>query len=273
MRIEREGDLAVVVLEHGKANAIDPAFLDAFEALLGGLGGAKAAVITARGNIFSAGLDLPALLALSPESFRAFMDRFSAVMMRLFELPIPVVAAINGHAIAGGCALALQADVRIMSGGKIGLTEAQLGLGLPPVILEPLRAQVPARSLVPIALEGRTFSPEEAVQVGLVDAVAVDARAAALERAAQLATPGARAIKAALRAPVAERVRAGGNSLWTGTWFASETQARVRAAAAKLTKKQPPAVPSCFKARSSSLRASEGNWQSACKNSRVSPVA
>lgn len=241
MRIERQGDVAVLILERGKANAINGAFLDALDALLGELPGARAAVITAPGSIFSAGLDLPALVDLPAEAFAAFMGRFSEVMLRLFELPIPVVAAINGHAIAGGCALALQADARIMAGGTIGLNEAQLGLGLPPVILEVLQAQVPARSLLPIAIEGRLFAAEEAVRVGLVDAVAADARGAAVERALQLATPGAGAIKTALRAPVAARVRAGGNALWTRTWFVPETQARIRAAVARLTKKQAPA--------------------------------
>ena len=243
MRIEREHDVAVLVLEWGKANAMNFAFLDALDGLLDQLGAARAAVITARGSIFSGGLDLPALVDLPPAGFRDFIDRFTAVMLRIFELPVPVVAAVNGHAIAGGCALALQADVRVMSGGKIGLTEAQLGLGLPPVILEALRAQVPARSLVPIALEGRLFTPDEALAVGLIDAVAADARGAAVQRARQLATAGARQIKAVLRAPVAKLIRESANAGWTDTWFAPGAQDLVRAAVAKLTKKQAPAGP------------------------------
>ena len=243
MRIERQGKVAVLVLQWGKANAMNLAFLDALDGLLDGVGDAGAAVITGQGSIFSAGLDLPALVDLPAASFRAFMDRFTAVMLRIFELPIPVVAAVNGHAIAGGCALALQADVRVMAGGKIGLTEAQLGLGLPPVILEVLRAQVPARSLVPIALEGRLFSPEEALALGLVDEVVGDARAAAVLRAGQLVTPGGSVIKAALRAGVAERVRAAGNGGWTETWQKPAAQVLIRAAVARLTKKQAPGRP------------------------------
>lgn len=241
MRIEREGDLAVLVLERGKANAIDEGFLDALDRLLSEVRGAAGAVITAPGPIFCAGLDLPALVNLTPDALRAFMNRFTAVMLRLFELPMPVVAALNGHAIAGGCAVALQADARVMAGGKIGLTEAQLGLGLPAVILEPLRALVPARALNAIALEGRLFSPDEALQAGLVDEVAGDARAVALQRARAMATPGAAAIKAALRRPVAERVRAAGDAEFSPAWFAPQTQDRLRAAVARLTKKQPPA--------------------------------
>ena len=243
MRIERQGKVAVVVLEWGRANAISLAFLDALDGLLDGLRDASALVIAAQGSIFSAGLDLPALVDLPPAAFRAFMDRFSEVMLRIFELPMPVVAAVNGHAIAGGCALALQADVRIMAGGRIGLNEAQLGLGLPPVILEVLRAQVPARSLVPIALEGRLLSPEDALRLGLIDEIATDARAAAVQRAGELATAGAGNIKTALRAPVAALIRAGDNTGWTETWFAPPAQERIRAAVAKLTKKQAPGGP------------------------------
>ncbi len=240
MRIERQGNVAVVVLEWGKANAISLAFLDALDGLLAQLGDAGAVVIAAQGPIFSAGLDLPALVELSPPAFRIFIDRFSEVLLRIFELPMPVVAAVNGHAIAGGCALALQADVRIMAGGKIGLNEAQLGMGLPPVILEALRAQVPARSLVPIALEGRLHSAEEALGLGLIDQIAPDARAAAMVRAGQLVSPGAARIKAALRAPVAALIRAAGNEGWTESWFAPEAQEHVRAAVARLGKKQAP---------------------------------
>ena len=246
MRIERQGNVAVVVLEWGKANAISLAFLDALDGLLDQLGDAGAAVIAAQGPIFSAGLDLPALVELSPAAFRVFIDRFSEVMLRIFELPMPVVAAVNGHAIAGGCALALQADVRIMAGdknAKIGLNEAKLGMGLPPVILEALRAQVPARSLVPIALEGRLHSAEEALGLGLIDQIASDARAAAVERAAQLASPGAAQIKAALRAKVSALIRAAGNEGWTETWFAPAAQERIRAAVARLGKKQAPGGP------------------------------
>src|SRR3989442_15178229 len=102
MRIERDGEVALIRLENGKANAIGPSFLDRLESLLGQLGDARAAVITGQGSAFSAGLDLPALIDLDRVGMRAFVLRFDAVMMRVFELPIPLVAAVNGHAGAGG---------------------------------------------------------------------------------------------------------------------------------------------------------------------------
>src|SRR5215468_9280872 len=128
MRIERQGEVAVLRLESGKVNAIGPAFLEGLNGLLDGLGDAKAALVIGRGNSFSAGLDLPALVELDRPAMRGFIGSFDRTMLRLWELPIPLVAAVNGHAIAGGCVLALQADLRLAADreAKIGLNETQL---------------------------------------------------------------------------------------------------------------------------------------------------
>src|SRR6266851_5432862 len=144
MQLERVGEAMVLRMRAGKANAIGPAWLQRMEALLDEALAARARslVITGYEGFFSAGLDLPALDALDEQAMGAFMSGFSRTMLRIFELPIPVVAAVNGHAIAGGCVLALQADVRIgaTSDFRIGLNEVQLGIGLPAVVLESLRA-------------------------------------------------------------------------------------------------------------------------------------
>src|SRR2546422_2876914 len=131
MRIERDGEVALIRLENGKANAIGPSFLDRLESLLGQLGDARAAVITGQGSAFSAGLDLPALVDLDRVRMRAFVLRFETAMMRVFELPIPLVAAVNGHAVAGGGGLARQADVRLRAGpaAPFGRNERRPGAG------------------------------------------------------------------------------------------------------------------------------------------------
>src|SRR5437899_1589038 len=244
MRIERDGEVALIRLENGKANAIGPSFLDRLESLLGQLGDARAAVITGQGSAFSAGLDLPALIDLDRVGMRAFVLRFDAVMMRLFELPIPLVAAVNGHAIAGGCVLALQADLRLVADrdARIGLNETQLGIGLPAVVLETLRCQVPPQSLALIALEGRLFSPRDALQVGLVHEVVPEAELfdKALARAQALAAlwpSGVRQVKSALRAPVAARIReldATQSEKWVESWLSAEPI--LRATVARLKK-------------------------------------
>ena len=238
MRIERQGEVAVLRLESGKVNAIGPAFLEQLNGLLDGLGEAKAAVVIGRGNTFSAGLDLPALVELEKPAMRAFIGQFNATMLRLFELPIPLVAAVNGHAIAGGCVLALQADLRLLADrdARIGLNETQLGIGLPAVVLETLRCQVPPQSLALIALEGRLFSPRDALQVGLVHEVVPEAEL--FDKAlAALWPAGVRQVKSALRAPVAARIReldAMQSDKWVESWLSAEPV--LRATVARLKK-------------------------------------
>jgi len=244
MRIERHGSVALLRIESGKVNAIGPAFVETLPKLLDGLGDADAAVITGQGSVFSAGLDLPALIDLDQPAMYRFIEQFNALMLRLFELPIPLVAAVNGHAIAGGCVLALQADLRFAADrdARIGLNEAQLGIGLPAVVLETLRAQVPASSLAPIALEGRLFAPREALQLGLVHEVVAetDLLARALERAQALAAlppAGVRQIKSALRRPISALIRATGaaeSERWVQSWLDEKSQATLRATVARL---------------------------------------
>ena len=157
MRVERSGPVAILKLENGKANSISPLFLERLERLLAEIGDARAAVMIGQGSAFSAGLDLPALVDLDRAAMRSFILRFDAAMLRVFELPVPLVAAVNGHAVAGGCVLALQADVRIGADreARIGLDETQLGIGLPAVVLETLRSPG-ARAVAFRAGAGRT---------------------------------------------------------------------------------------------------------------------
>lgn len=248
MQIERSGEVAVLRINTGKANAIGPTFLESLGARLGELGDARALVLTGYQGFFSAGLDLPALVALTRPQMGTFIDSFAASMLRVFELPLPVVAAINGHAVAGGCVLALQADHRILADGeaRIGLNEVQLGIGLPPVVIETLRCQVPAASLGPIALEGRLHLPREALQLGLVHEVvapeALEARAIAKARElAALPASAFRQVKAALRRPAIAAARADGGreaDSWVTTWFSEGGQERIRAAVERLARRK-----------------------------------
>src|SRR2546421_1707162 len=250
MQLERVGEAMLLRMRAGKANAMGPAWLERMEALLDEAlaARARALVITGYEAFFSAGLDLPTLDGLDDRAMGSFMSGFSRTMLRIFELPMPVVAAVNGHAIAGGCVLALQADVRIgaASDFRMGLNEVQLGIGLPAVVLEALRAQVPAASLLPIAQEGRLFSPEDALSVGLLHEVvpADHLEQRAVARAMELgALPGAAyaSVKHGLRAPVAQRVRelAGQDAArWAETWSGEEARERRRRAIERLSRKK-----------------------------------
>jgi enoyl-CoA hydratase/carnithine racemase len=250
MELERVGDAMVLRMRAGKANALNPKWFERMSSLLDDALAARtrALVITGYESFFSAGLDLPALDALDERAMGSFMTGFSRTMLRLFELPLPVVAAVNGHAIAGGCVLALQADVRIgaASDFRMGLNEVQLGIGLPYLVLETLRAQVPAPSLFPIAQEGRLFSPEEALAVGLLHEVVPADRLEqrAVSRAMELGTlPSSAyaAVKQGLRSAVAARIRelqeqdAG---RWTQLWASDEGRERRRRAIERLTRKK-----------------------------------
>ncbi|HEY6909254.1 MAG TPA: enoyl-CoA hydratase/isomerase family protein [Myxococcales bacterium] len=246
MRVERSGEVAVLRLENGKANSISPSFLERLDGLLAGIGDARAAVMIGQGSAFSAGLDLPALVDLDRPAMRSFILRFDEAMLRLFELPVPLVAAVNGHAVAGGCVLALQADVRIGADrdARIGLNETRLGIGLPAVVLETLRAQVPGPSLAVLALEGRLVPPREALQLGVLHEVVpeADLLPRAVARAAALAAlppAGVRMVKASLRRPAAAAARAAEESeaeRWLDTWFAEESRGRLREAVGRLRK-------------------------------------
>jgi enoyl-CoA hydratase len=93
-------------------------------------------VLTGAGACFSAGVDLRAILDGPPEYTDTFLDAVSEAFLAVFDHPAPVVAAVNGHAIAGGCVLAMAADIRLMSGGLIGLSEVAVGVPFPVAALE-----------------------------------------------------------------------------------------------------------------------------------------
>jgi enoyl-CoA hydratase len=244
---EGEQRLAILRLEAPKANAINDAFLSAVNARLDELesAGARALVVTGSGKHFCAGLDLVEVTQLDKPKLAAFMTRFGDLMLRLFSLPQPVVAAMNGHAVAGGCVLALQADVRLMAAGelKIGLNETQLGIGLPSEVIEPLVAQLPPASLLPIALEGRLLSPDEALGLGLIHAVVPPSELfeRAKDRARALAAlPGGgfSHVKRSLRAPALARaiaLRETVGHAWLDTWFDPAAQSVLGGLAKKLS--------------------------------------
>jgi enoyl-CoA hydratase len=240
-------DVMLLRLQGGKANAMSAEVLDLIDRLIDDFeqSPARAAVLVGYERFFSAGLALPLLVDLDRPAMKAFIDRFGEVMLRVFRCARPIVAAINGHAIAGGCVLGLQCDWRIMidaPDAKIGLNETQLGIGLPSSVLEPLKLAVPPASLVPIAYEGRLFAPAEALALGLVHEVvpAAELEKRALARAQALASVPATAVaqvKLGLRRGALDAIRARAaeeTERWLDTWFAPPARERLQAAVQKL---------------------------------------
>ena len=117
--VTQQGEVAVLRMSHGKANTIDVEFCQSIGERLEEIknSSSKALVLTGEGNIFSAGLDLVRVLEEGGDYLKALAPVLSTMYGRLFFYPKPVVAAVNGHAIAGGCVLACTADHRIMARG------------------------------------------------------------------------------------------------------------------------------------------------------------
>lgn len=173
---ETRGSVAVLRMEYGKVNALDDALFQALTRELENLerSDCKAIVLTGAGKAFSAGVDLFRILKAGKEYLNRFLPMLSAGMEKLFLFPKPVVAAINGHAIAGGCILTCACDYRIMARGPatIGVTELRVGVPFPATALEILRFATAPQYLQEAVYSGRTFTADEAIRRGLVDEIA-----------------------------------------------------------------------------------------------------
>jgi enoyl-CoA hydratase len=136
--VTRRGRVAVVTLAHGKANALDIELCRAVASCFAALKDADAIVLTSQGRIFSAGVDLVRAVAGGADYLHEFLPVLNQAFEAVFFHPRPVVAALNGHAVAGGCVLACAADRRLMlrDGGRIGVTELLVGVPFPPVAFE-----------------------------------------------------------------------------------------------------------------------------------------
>jgi Delta3-Delta2-enoyl-CoA isomerase len=124
--------------------------------------------------MFSAGLDVPLLLKLDRPAMDALWREFYTLLGAIASSPIPIAAAITGHATAGGTLHALYGDHPIAAEGdwRMGLSEVQVGLPLPPVILAALRRLVGSRHAERLAVRGLLITPADAAACGLVDEMA-----------------------------------------------------------------------------------------------------
>lgn len=215
---ENRDEIAILRIAHGKANALDLQLLEAIARELGDARDARAVVLTGTGSMFSAGVDLFRLLEGGADAIGTFLDALDAAILRLFELGVPVVAAVNGHAIAGGGILVEACDYRIMSGGRIGVPELLVGVPFPVAALEVVRFATPPQHIQKIAYTGRTFATDEALAHGLIDEIA--APEALEERALEVARQfGAipresfALAKRTLREPTLRRIAEGRSSI------------------------------------------------------------
>ncbi|MEJ2175445.1 MAG: enoyl-CoA hydratase/isomerase family protein [bacterium] len=178
-----------VVLEGPGKNALGSALmrqlLDALRSAAG-----EAVLLRGAGDAFCAGLNLKEMAALDAAGMRGFLALLEDMVQALYEYPGPTAAAVNGHAVAGGCVLALGCDWRVMTaaaGARIGLNEIAIGARFPPHTWAMVKARVPAASLERVVLGAQLVDPQTALGLGLVDELADEPLSRAKERLAVLA--------------------------------------------------------------------------------------
>jgi enoyl-CoA hydratase len=210
--LEERGEITIARLAHGKVNALDVELLREIEKAFSSLEAAKAVVLTGAGRSLSAGVDLTRIADGGQEYVKAFRPALSAAIKSVFYHPGPVVAAINGHAIAGGCVLAAACDIRLMSGGTIGLSELRVGVPFPGVPLEVMR-HVLGPATHRFVLGAELVPPREALAAGLIDRVTepealLDEAVAEAERLARISPEVYAFTKRQLQGPARERIEA-----------------------------------------------------------------
>jgi enoyl-CoA hydratase/carnithine racemase len=176
LAIHDHGPIREIRMDRPPVNALDAGLVqELLDALQGCTDPAVGAfVLSGQPGIFSAGLDLPSLLALDRSGMAVFWRQLVALLRTIARSPVPVLAAMTGHSPAGGTVLCLYADYRVMARGdyKVGLNEVQVGLPVPDFIQRGLVRLVGTRQAGSLVMAGRLIGPEEARAIGLVDELA-----------------------------------------------------------------------------------------------------
>jgi enoyl-CoA hydratase len=187
--VEEHDGITILRLHRPPANAFCLELARAFEEAwdLPAVQDAEALVLTGAGGFFSGGLDLQVVPTYSREEQREFLGVRNRVIGTLYAAPIPVIGAINGHAVAGGLILALATDYRIgpRTDAQFGLTETRVGIPFPAVPLIVLHAECGPQHVRYSTLWARTFGAEEAQRRGMFDEL--QPPQALLERALEVA--------------------------------------------------------------------------------------
>ena len=187
-----QSGITTLFLAHGKVNAMDLEFCRGLVRPAGQVKADKdcsALILTARGKVFSAGVDLKRLIREGTDYLEEFLPALSDAFDSLLRFPKPVVAAINGHAVAGGCVLASACDERIITAtAKIGIPELRVGVPFPMVAFEIMRLVAAPSQFQQLVNLGRDLIGRAAFSVGLADEIAESdlIQTRAFEKAMQL---------------------------------------------------------------------------------------
>jgi enoyl-CoA hydratase len=249
VRLENRERVVVLHLSYGP-NALDETLIGAIEGELAKLesaGTPPLVLASSHPGIFCPGLDLRKVDGLPRQAMRSFMVRFNALLRRVVSYPAPTVAALAGHAIAGGCLIALACDRRVMAswGARLGLSEINLGIPVPAGAIRMLVALYPTRTVEQLVLEGDGLPGERALAVGLVERLAEPevVLAEAVQLASHLASRPAGAFAAAkaflrhgLVQAMEERDAAEGER-FLDLWYDPTTQDRIGGVIAGMNKR------------------------------------
>ena len=176
IRRSDENGMAEIRMAHEPANVLTVEFSDALAAEFERTrtdDSVRAVVLTGTGSAFSAGVELFRVVDDGPPYVEALLDSLGALFSMLRAFPKPLVAAVNGHAVAGGGVIACACDYRVMAAGegRVGLPELRVGVPFPAVALDIVRATVPPRHQREVMLLGGLYDPEGAAERGLVDEI------------------------------------------------------------------------------------------------------
>ncbi len=249
IELQNRGQVALLSMQRGKGNALNLALLEAVDEALTTIENshARAVVLTGQGSVFGAGVDLGEIVSGGEPYVRQFLPRMIDSFRRLATFPKPVVAAVNGHAIAGGAIIMLACDQRILARGnaRIGLTEIQVGVQFPAWALEVARFATPPEHFSTLILTGRTWLPEDALARGLVDELVepdtlLDRACAVAEELGALAPATFAATKLAVRRPLLEAVErsSAADRSAIDAWCSPETLAHITAFAERNIKRK-----------------------------------
>ena len=234
--IEPRGDVALVRIDRPPANAMSPDMLADARAVLDEMrtDGPSAVVLTGRPGFFSAGVDLKLAPTLDRDGQRELVEGINGTFLDWYSFPHPVVAAVNGHAIAGGLILALCADHRIGNGeGKLGLTELKAGIGYPAAAIAVVKAELSPPAARELALRSELVDQRRGLELELLDEVVepaeLEPRAlGAAEELAALPRSAYARVKEQLRGEMVAALRARldrGDDPMLTAWVGEETAA------------------------------------------------
>ncbi|HKF43038.1 MAG TPA: enoyl-CoA hydratase-related protein [Thermoanaerobaculia bacterium] len=244
--VENRDGIALVSLDRPPANAFSADLVARLDRAFADSGNFRAIVLTsASPKIFSGGWDLTVVSKFARAEMQAFYDAYCGLVRRIFAHATPIVAALPGHAIAGGMIVAAAADERFVAEGpaRLGLSEVALGVPLPACCVELFRFVLGARGMERLTASAENVPVDRALAMGLADrAVApADLEAAALERAAALSRGSPQAYaetKRRARAETLERFDAARrDDPFLDYWFSPDARTRIGALVERLSKK------------------------------------